>query len=449
MIIMENYFYIILIFILYLILSVFVREKEGSWFSPASLMILLWTFITGFSIFLAPDYYYSPLALIYIFSTLLTFYLGGNLFDLIVKDDTFLFLPMRKNTTIEINVKLMFLLVILGILTGFATDLLLIMTNNIKFSELGSFDTYVNVASKLSAERFSGKALDSKVLIGLTMSYFFMLVTGMIFSFSKNKFLRAFCFTVLIPLLIFTILSTSRQVFLFGIIFFSSSYIAGKIYLKDYSMKLFTKINLKTVLVISVLIPVLFITTQTARMGGVSFSPEDLKNIIHHLKPWFFGNLSGFSAWFDNTDFDVIPTFAKYTIGGIYEALGFNIRKLGAFNEYFYINDLKEKTNIFTIFRCVIEDYTLLGSYLFFLAGGFVAKLFFFFTLRRKIIGIAGLSLLYSLIFWSFVISIIYYNSVIFSFALFLVFLFCISLISKFRYESIRSNNIQYNKEES
>src|SRR5689334_3172976 len=67
----------VLVFFVLLLLTLSIRVQEETWYSPFSFFALLWTFIIGFSIFTAPEYFFSWKALGFITVNVFIFYTGG------------------------------------------------------------------------------------------------------------------------------------------------------------------------------------------------------------------------------------------------------------------------------------------------------------------------------------------------------------------------------------
>jgi oligosaccharide repeat unit polymerase len=212
-------------------------------------------------------------------------------------------------------------------------------------------------------------------------------------------------------------------IFLISCSLFLSSFLAISLTKVNYA--LFSRKNIIALLAGIIAVPLLFIFTQISRMNLSFGELYELKRVTNHLRIWFFGNLSGFSNWFDNFSFfDQKPAWGQYTFGGIFEVLGLYTRPLGTF-DYTYISENFSKTNIYTIFRFLIEDFTIWGTFVIFFLTGFVAKLSYQILMSNRNLIFAGVvSLLYTIIFWSFATSIIMYNAIVFAYLVFVLLLF-------------------------
>ena len=80
-------------------------------------------------------------------------------------------------------------------------------------------------------------------------------------------------------------------------------------------------------------------------------------------------------------------------------------------------------TNIFTIFRGLIQDFGLFGSLVFLFAVGLVAGIGYEETRRRNVIAIGVLSAFYAATLWSPIVDLFAYNSIIAAWILFLSYL--------------------------
>ena len=125
--------------------------------------------------------------------------------------------------------------------------------------------------------------------------------------------------------------------------------------------------------------------------------------MVEKLRAYFFGYLSAFTNWFESCDVLTIKTTLS-TFAGPLSLFGILDRELG-FYDTININNYVS-TNIYTIFRSIVSDFTIPGSILIFFILGV------FFSIRISKIkknafdGIIPISIFYSLTLYSPLISI-------------------------------------------
>jgi oligosaccharide repeat unit polymerase len=429
---MNNNFPILLIFLLFLVFTFIVRRLEKSWFTPASLFLLIWTFLIGFSLLLAPGYYYSVKALFFMFSIAYVFFSGSYLakyFSGWINPSgvpSFRGLILLRNSE---NILLFF--IFLGTVSGFLACILLLNLYNFSTGDILNIHAYISLANQMSVERYGGIRLTRGIIMCISFAYAGTLVGGTFMAITRRNKMKSISLLPLFPLVIYTLLYTARTAFLYGAILFISSFIAARFMRKRYSFRLLSRRNILYGILLVIFVPTLFVVAQTARMNIHDFSMENIKGVILHLRSTFLGNLSGFSVWFDKTGDALSPQWGKYTFGGVYEIFSDFQRELGVFPDSVSIADGGIKTNIYTVYRFLLEDYAFTGVYLMTFFTGAISCWAIHRLMLRDILAIPVLTIMYSFILWSFIGSLFAYNSIIFAFFVFTLVIVFISLKPK------------------
>jgi oligosaccharide repeat unit polymerase len=125
--------------------------------------------------------------------------------------------------------------------------------------------------------------------------------------------------------------------------------------------------------------------------------------------------------------------YGFYTFMNIFRLFGeTRYVPMGTYDEYMYYQDYFQ-TNIFTVFRGIIIDFGIFGSFLFFFCFGFIVHLFFHLFLCLKYPVVSTSFFIISLAFFqmSQLISLMMYNS---TYILFVI-LSVIFLINKHNYK--------------
>lgn len=250
-----------------------------------------------------------------------------------------------------------------------------------------------------------------------TFIYFGSLLGGVHFIFSNTTKLRIVSFLPFIAAIGFTAALTTKTALLYPMVLFTSSAITSLIYRKkfDASITYFKKIILVFVISIIVIAPLADFLRGVSGSGGFI-------DLWEKLKPSIFGHISVFTDWFDNNWRSALsPTYGTYTIAGVFDILNISPRQTGLYTETIMIG--KYGSNVYTIYRGLIQDFTLPGTMVLALFGGFVFELVFKSLINGRQIMILFLSGFYAFILWGFVVSIFNYNSIILAFFMFAVYL--------------------------
>lgn len=114
--------------------------------------------------------------------------------------------------------------------------------------------------------------------------------------------------------------------------------------------------------------------------------------------------------------------YGVMTFMGIANAIGLSERKIGLYRDFVYFGRLDKtmRSNVYSLFRLLIEDFGIIGALVFMLVLGFASAKAVLFIKQRKWIFIsqAFLVAIYCLIMWSFATSIWAYTSIICAYGL-------------------------------
>ncbi|MHC1706084.1 MAG: O-antigen polymerase [Bacteroidales bacterium] len=414
---MDKYFYVLLVLALFVLVSALVRWQQKSWITPSSVFILFWTALTAVSVIMAPDFYFSPIALLFILSLILAFYVGG----IFVKPSWISRIKTKPGVQQEhagdILARFFLGYLIPATLIGFLAVLLLLRFYQFSFDFL-SPKGMTDMTNMMTSDRYQGLSLPRPVMICLAVAYSGSLAGGYVFIYSKNLYHRLLTFLPFLPVLVFTLIYTARAPLLYQAILFLSSMLSTAIALKGPHIVLFSRRFILLGSVGTVFILLVFLVTQMTRMEA-GFNNEQVLATYMHLRSWFFGNLSGFSVWFDQVNFSDAPVWGSYSLGGLFEMTGISTRKVGLYDTYVAISAKGDQTNIFTLFRLLIDDYSIFSVHLLMLILGFLARYFYYALLAGKWIFLPLLSAVFALIFWSFIASFFTYNTNILAFIIF------------------------------
>jgi len=411
---------ITVVILLFCVIAAAIRRMEGSWYSPAALFSLLWAMVIVFSVLSAPDYYFSVPALLFILFNIILFFTGGKLYEIII----YRFNTVRPTAeTVEPPLSYKWYL-FSGVLAGTVAVFFLIMESGSNFYVFFDLKKLMNLSSTLTEERYYGVRLSGFTMLSLTLAYFASFFSGMNLATRPGSSSRTQLVLLMIPVFAFTMIYTARAVLLFMIFIILASYIAFRPFNLKSKPLLFTRVNIIAGLTGVSLLFLVFFITQAARMQVGNFGLHQAGMLVEHLRVWFSGNVSAFSIWFDTYTLRSLDVTGNNTLAGFFELLGISMRKPGIYEEAVDVSNMMEFSNIYSLFRFLIDDFgVVIACIIVFVTGGIARKLYLDGINKHNIISGALLSGIIATILWSFVASIFAYNSVLFAWISYVIIL--------------------------
>ena len=413
----DSYSLSLLVFVLFAVLTCFIVRQEVVWFTPASLFSILWCLVMGFSLLSAPDYYFSPLALLLIVSMVLTFFVGGKVSSKLVHKAP----PVTNDVfsgfqKVEKNINRLY---IAFVICGFIAVVFLLRDSGLRLNRIFDWEGLKTISSELSRMRYEGVRQSGFTMLFLSLAYCGALFGGWMFAFSNRLTRRMLFLFILLPIFLYTFICTARAVFLFALVLWVSSFCSASVLTRKGFSKSFSRRTIFLIAGTGGFIFITFVFTQALRMNLDPFSISNFKFLVGYLRSAFSGNVSAFSIWFDNFDFQFSHHYFKNTFGGVYEQLGLGLRKPGVYQTQFDVNGQMSFTNIFTLFRLLIDDLSIYGAFIFLFALGFTSTYLFNKSFYGSFVHAAILPGIIALLLWSFIASILAYNTILFACCLF------------------------------
>jgi len=366
-----------------------IRRIVGTWVFPACIYSLFWfvyTFIPMVFVIEAPV---EPLSIVYIFTTTITFSLGSFVFK---------WKPaLRKNqfkTSINDAVFDNYFLKSIFYLSS-ATSVIFVILNsimqNITLNDL-IFDLFKSSA-KYTEMRYSEEVkVNIYGQLSLILSYIAAVLGGLIYRNQKEwKSKFTVIITAFISAVIIMVTQSAKGTFIFAIFSFLAGLLVVKIYKNEKSI-----LSVKDVKSAVICIIVSIVLFAVSFMSRGLYESNDISFVIGKLTLYFnsyaFAHVFAFSDWFSyylgnnaSQEYEVSSmSFGFYTFMALFRLLGSTKTiPLGVYDEYFVFKDLIT-SNVYTIYRGLILDFTILGSLVFMLVLGFIFHWFFFAMLINK-----------------------------------------------------------------
>lgn len=284
--------------------------------------------------------------------------------------------------------------------------------------EQGGLTLLMNINDLLEAnnnaavERYNGGGTERGLLasILLSITYTAPLYGGYIYRAMdrKGRFLSVFS---IFPGILIALTQAVKMALITSVILWISGFLTYMLYHKISMPKISFKLLLRASCVIGIFIGILFFSMmlRTGRLDG------DIVNTIQRkFISYSIGQIPCFDQWFSDMH-DPRYTYGGLTIAGIANYVGLVERKQGIFQETYQVwsDNSGQTTNIYTVFRMIIEDFGYVGSLMFFIFLGMLTSI-----VRKNIlvdrnsIGSQIIMMgIWAFVLWSFVTSFFAYTS--------------------------------------
>jgi len=268
-------------------------------------------------------------------------------------------------------------------------------------ASLLSLGRLAEVAHRLSVLRYTGSYRSSLVTQAfLAFVYAAPALAGLVAASApatRTKWLYGLLLPFLSPALLMLI-RTQRGAVIVSAILWVSEYFAAAVMMGERTLVTGRRVALAaTVLGLALL---LFAYVAVLRNGATEVSLAFA--LLPKVVTGAFGGPINLSIWLRETRGVVAsPALGAYTFSGVYDILGLHTRVLGLFDDFHTLQS-GYSTNIYTIFRPLIEDFTLPGALLLSSLFGFLAQRSYDGVRRGRPRAAPGLAAAYATILFSF-----------------------------------------------
>jgi len=418
---------ILCIIIFFLLKSVFKNEIFNPIFFANTYWIAILFFSTLFSSIFNLEFSYS--GIFPLFLLLFSFSAGALLF----------YKKYSLKTEVSANKEIEKINIYVYIIIFFSILSLLSIYLQFKFLnlKLKSVLNLYKTANYISVLRYSEKPVTSRGGQLLTsFIYCGAFFGGYIFLLAKKIKLKLVSVLPILISILYSFINGVKLPFFSAVFFWTSSLISYSIYKYNGLIKLTFK-HIKYLLIGAIAILFIFTTTQKFRSGSADtkFNPE-------HIYLSYFSSLNAFTIWWENYHFDGITPF-KYTLSGIHNLI-FHDRKSGLFTEIVILKkNPVVQTNVYTIFRAFIEDYSLPISMIIFFLLGYIFSLSYEKTKQGFWLYFIINSFFITNLLWSIVTILTTYNTMIFSWIVIIVTFIVIKIKILFKEKYIIKLNLK------
>ncbi len=274
----------------------------------------------------------------------------------------------------------------------------------------------ISMARDYSEARYA-RGYDSPLVARLLTTFAFL---GAAFSglwlLTSRGWRRLLAILPFVPVTIQAMLLTTRATLLFPVFLCAGSYLSAAV-LRRTRVRLWSVrglIGLATAVVLAIGV---FVALQMLRDA---LTLETISTAWDKARVSFFGSPAVFSRWFEREWMvDRSPTWGAYNVAGIFEILGLGQRQQGLYAVALPVGSQGQTSNVYTSFRALIDDFTVLGAlgicFGFGVAAGFCHRK----VLSGRRFYVPVLALFYGFVLASPLTSLFNYNTVVLACGLF------------------------------
>lgn len=312
-----------------------------------------------------------------------------------------------------VKVKQLRLWTIIFSILGTGSLIVLIHSQGFSIYRLVNFSAIFEIANSISIDRYGG-ALSLPITYKLlsVFSYSSIFLGGILYSYKEKKMDNIIAFIPILISFLNAMLNGARAGLLMAILLFIAVILMINI-VKRKKLNQFKVLKVSSIILIVFVFIFFFI--QALRGGKKDIDVYTMmSDNFQKLFTYAFGSFNAFTIWWENHS-SIDLGLGKYTFSGIYDIL-YGDREVGIFSKPVMISST-QVTNVYTIFRVTIEDFSLIGSIFVFILLGFWANFAYLNIFYRKRF-VVVLSLIYFICLWSFITNPITYNTIFISWIL-------------------------------
>lgn len=364
----------ILVIFFFAVTAVVLTIRQSSWSAPAPLLVGYW--VLGLALPSLAGYPGTSGAAIKIGLLILVWATGSIIGS--TKVPSRHTLPARIVADVEMwrRKELGWLMVASG-LAGATAAYMTIRTNGFKLSSVLSLGGLFQVGNSASLQRYSAGPNQVSPLLSLLLMVTFvgaLAAPRWLLCSAPSRFRRAKAALPILGATVYGAVSTARAAMVISAVLWAGSYLTSRSLLgRPVRLRMATVARI--VIGVSVVIT-LFLGIAYIRIGGPS--AHGSQKVVTKVESYAFGCLPAFSAWQNSLQ---TPSSFFASRGERWGDLTFNgVTKLvidnsiddAPYPEFVTVDKQGDKTNIYTFFRGLIEDFGIFGAIIFMLMTGFI-----------------------------------------------------------------------------
>jgi oligosaccharide repeat unit polymerase len=365
------------------------RVQDRSWTSPSSIFALIWAAYIPTLLFFVPDAQPYIKGMLWILVSVVAVALGSAIAGMV-----FPRLVTKSVIASPVTASIVAKLTIIGIIVGLMDAGWLFVARGVALQDILSFKALMLVSAANRGEAYAGE-LETPVFerVAFTMIYLGTLYGGVLFRLTRRRSEKVLAVVALLVLILINTLHGSRFGSIYGGAFWLSAYLAATVALSDPVRSTGSAFLLRFALAGVVIVFVFSMLTMTVRynvFADVADNPAARVGWAYMLSDPF-GFVAAFGIWFNDAGLhDSAPMYGARVFRRIAGLWGKSYPLYDAIDVGF------NTSNVYTIFRELIDDFTWWGSLEMLLFYGFAARFIFWrTTLRISRVGLPLLAIAY------------------------------------------------------
>jgi oligosaccharide repeat unit polymerase len=347
--------------VLLLALTLYLRSRSDSWFAPSCFFGLFWFFFLAASL-LAVDHRVPGLGTWALVALTIAVQLGSLLGENREGERKSAAEKPRLQHLTRLRVRQATVVLTLA---GLAGCVYFIWSSLELFGQEFDLMSILQMAAKWTLLRYDGFIDPWPLRLAAIWVYPPALMGGMLLPLSRSRLEKMLAGLSLLPSLLLTALSGGRAAFVVGLVCWLGGYLSVRSCRVEVAGGI---LSVKSVVFLAaggLALLLLYVGVNSLRHAKDATDTADLAVDFNsgQIRNYMFGMPSAFAQWFDSDAHDSVE-WGALTFPGAYAVLGIRPRTLGTYNDSAQTVGL-EGTNIFTMFRGLVEDFTFFGAFVF------------------------------------------------------------------------------------
>ncbi|MGA8220685.1 MAG: O-antigen polymerase [Candidatus Acidiferrales bacterium] len=411
--------------IMILVQAYWMRRRVGTWLFPACLFGLFWfaySFVPLAVLFWMPA---EPYAIGFLFLCTLVFSIGSMPFDW----KRAFAINAEKRGEAAAMYGSSFLKAVFYMATLASLVLVILSSLAQGFSVHDFFFDLYATATAFALMRYS-ENLNANIYgpLSIVCVYLGGILGGLVYSTVPTKTeRRLILFLSFLPSILLAVAQSSKGSLFLSIVFFYGGILVYRV--AANTLRLFEKASIKSLVLYAALLISITTVSMVARgLAAIEDTSEVATRILNYYSLYAFGHIYAFSDWFafligrhsELSYNQEGASYGFYTFAPLFRLMGSHKElPLGTYDDFYSSGD-SIPTNIFTMFRGLIQDFGLAGTILFMLASSILLHWAFRTMLRnrRPAFTVAVFVFMMGYFYQSALISMLIWNSVYITFAL-------------------------------
>lgn len=385
------------------------RNLQGSWVAPGPVLAIVWSVATLVPLVISPDYPAYPeayiLALLFVVAGLV-----ASSLPILMSGRRVAARPAVQGARAGLFRCAYWVALAFG---GGAPAIL----HQRATGRFGSMEV-TELASSVTEARYQGEFDMPLAATVLSSFIYFAAILGGYLTAVRHGSLRSKLtyLLFLIPMFGLWIILTTRAVFAFGGVLYLSGMIIGAI---ETGWERLIRIGLIVRLIVALMVLSFGLIYGGLLFRWGSLSAADACLALDYARIGLTGHMSVLGTWYalEGSEYSP-PGYGHYTFAGVADKLGISDRKLGVFDVPVELQS-GLSTNIYTVLRYLIEDFTVPGALLMFILLSLAAGQGVVALRAGRLIAATPLAIYLTFVLFSPITTAFAYNSIVVALALY------------------------------